>query len=296
MRHLEDTISEKRMFLVVDSGSTKTDWCLVNQNGIIQSIQTEGINPLLMSPDSITDIIVKDVISRLKGIAPDHIRYYGAGCGTQSGRKTMMQIFNTHFTESNVTVESDMLGACRAMFNHNSGICAILGTGTGSCYYDGRTMTEFCPGLGYALGDEGSGAYLGKQLVVAFERNLLPAKLREKLAKSCDMSDIVAGIYEAEYPSKTLADFSLFIAENRADPFINQLVTNAMELFFERFITIYSKPASTKIGIIGSIGYHFSSVIKAQAIDKGFNEIYFLKSPIENLANYHLNAGFKSRR
>ena len=280
------------MSLVVDGGSTKTDWCLINQNGIVQILQTEGINPLLVSADLITNIIVKDVITHLKGIVPDCIHYYGAGCGVSPGKRAMTQILNTHFTTSKITVESDMLGACRAMFGENAGICAILGTGTGSCYYDGKSITEFCPGLGYALGDEGSGAYLGKQLVVAFERDLLPAKLRERLVNSCDMADIVAKIYKAEYPSKTLAGFGLFIAENRSDPFINELVTNAMKLFFERFITIYGKPASTKIGIVGSIGHCFNEVIKEEAAGRGFDEIRFLKSPIENLSSYHVNAGF----
>ena len=280
------------MFLVVDGGSTKTDWCLINQNGIVQILQTEGINPLLVSADIITNIIIKDVIKPFKGIIPDCIHYYGAGCGTPFGERTMIQILKTHFTASNITVESDMLGACRALFSGKAGVCAILGTGTGSCYYDGKSMTEFCPGLGYALGDEGSGAHLGKQLVVAFERNLLPPKLREKLVDSCDMSDIVAKIYKTEYPSKTLAGFGLFIAENRSEPFINGLVTNAMKLFFERFISIYGKPASTKIGIVGSIGHCFNEVIKEEAAARGFKKVRFLKSPIENLSNYHLNAGF----
>ena len=275
--------------LIADSGSTATDWALTSGNRTLQIVQTRGINPLHQDDKTITDIIDSELLPVLTA-TPEQLHFYGAGCigGTVNDR--LSSLLSDIFPHTGITIESDLLGAARSLCGRQQGIVGILGTGTNSCLYDGNAITENVPPLGYILGDEGSGASLGK----AFLCQLLRGKIDNQLTDSfyneyqTDYRQLIHRIYREPAANRFLASFSPFIARHIGHADIRRIISTTFKSFFENHIMQYDYRSST-VHLTGSIAYHFAPIIRQTAAELGINIGYIARRPIEGLIGYHIS-------
>ena len=223
-----------KTLLIADSGSTKTDWLFIGSDGTKTELHTKGINPARDSRDTIYNAIYHELLTSLPDSANlQAIFFYGAGC-IEPFDKSVRSVLEELFPESNIEVESDLLGAARALCGHEEGIACILGTGSNSCLYNGKDITLHTPPLGYILGDEGSAARLGKLFISDFLKGLVPAHIANALTERCDTSyeAIVENIYRSSgSPSAYLGDLAPFIMEHYEDPYIRNLVDGNFRAF-----------------------------------------------------------------
>ena len=284
------------MILIADSGSTKTDWCMADENDgrIVCRINTEGINPVHLQEEKIAAII-DEMKSRISGGSGDvshvgKIFFYGAGCAGRYA-DVMKTILSMQFPDAKeIDVESDLVAAARALCGKEEGIACILGTGSNSCYYDGEKIAGNVPALGYILGDEGSGAVLGRLFVNA----LYKGELAESTKRAFDeqtglsMADIIQRVYREAAPNRFLASFGRFVAEHKdEDESLRQIVVSNFRDFFRKNISHYHRQ-DLSVNAIGSIAAHFSDELSEAAGGEGFTIGKVLKSPMEGLLSYHL--------
>lgn len=276
------------MILIADSGSTKTDWILFNEDEVIARIKTQGFNPTQQSTDDIYDVLSKELADNIDATTPQTIYFYGAGCAYETANKRMQAALEKFFATRDIHIHSDLLAAARALCGHEEGIACILGTGSNSCLFDGEKITDNTPSLGYILGDEGSGAHLGRQLVSDCIKKQLSAPLCEKFLKQYNLT--VAGILERVYheplPNRFLASFAPFLHENRNNAEIHDLLLRCFTQFFQRNTMVYRR-SWLPIHIIGSIGIHFAQEIKETAESLGLSIGNIVESPINGLIEYH---------
>jgi glucosamine kinase len=277
------------MILIADSGSTKTDWRLISDIGAEKEIHTAGINPHYLRTNQIYSIISEGVLPQLHQQAPTHIYYYGAGCSSPDWNRVVEDALHQAFPASEVYVDHDLLAAARALCGNQPGIACILGTGSNSCQYDGEKISDSIPSLGFLMGDEGSGAYLGKMLIRAYLYRELPYTLVQALKHQYNLSKevVLDSVYNAEMPGTYLATFARFIHENRAHPVIHDLIFRNFELFFRRHLSKYEGFNTLPISFVGSIAFHFTDVL--QEVAEKFNARVGIisKSPCEGLIGYH---------
>jgi len=277
------------MILIADSGSTKTDWIVVENGNKIHSYKTLGINPYFLDKEDIISIIKSDVnASRLIGNI-SKIHFYGAGCASSAKSELVKKSLQDVFKGSEINVEHDLLGAARALLNKGNGLVAILGTGSNSCKFDGGKIIQNIPSLGYVLGDEGSGAYLGKILVKEYLNGALNKDLHHKFSLYFNLSseEILDAIYRKPFPNRFLASFCPFLSKHISNPLIRLMVEEGITDFFETHILKYPDYNSLKVGFVGSIGYCFKDILKDVAKNKNVQLGKILKSPIEGLLAYH---------
>ncbi len=276
--------------LIADAGSSKVDWCLIDELGNVKkSFTTEGINALLIS----TEDLDKSLAAVKEQLGPesmeDEIHYYGAGCATPAICGKVTKALHRLFPTAIVYVNSDLLGAARASCGRKPGIACILGTGSNSCLYDGTTIINNVPSLGYILGDEGSGAALGKRLVADAFKGHLPAMVRENFLESYQitLADILEKVYSSSTPNKFLASLVPFLKENIWNPYIYSLVLEELTLFVKRNVAMYVGAHSLPVNFVGSIAFHFSKILKEAAATHGYKVNQIIASPMEGLIAYH---------
>ena len=291
------------MILIADSGSTKTHWCLVTASGQCTDVRTDGINPVLQTQEQIYDCISNQLLPQIAKLlwagTLTHVFFYGAGC-TPEKKVLVKNALETVFKKAEVTVESDMLGAARGLLGHNAGVACILGTGSGSCFYNGETIEWCVPSLGFILGDEGSGAVLGKRLVGDILKNQLGDDLKELFLKEHETSiaDIIDKVYKQPFPNRFLAKLSRFCADHLNDPRIHALVYDHFVQFIRRNLVQYfqitnhkSQITNThKVGFVGSIAYYYRPVLEEAMLAEGLPFGNILQDPIEGLKEYHKDA------
>ena len=289
------------MTLIADSGSTKTAWCLIETNTIIY---TQGINPFQQSEADICAIIQRELLPSLipqpsaQNPQLSSIYFYGAGCTPEKAPIVATCLKNTLSVTADIHVESDMLGAARGACGHHAGIVCILGTGSNSCYYDGQQLHPGIPALGYILGDEGSGAYIGKRLVGDIFKQQLPDDIRQLFLRETQetQASIIQKVYQEPLPNRYLASVSLFCARHREHPAIHALLLDCFEQFFLRNITPLTshlspqtsnlKPHPT-VHFVGSIAHYYRSELAEAAERCGYTIGYILQSPLNGLIQYH---------
>lgn len=276
--------------LIADAGSTKVDWCLIDSNGNIKKqFTTDGINALLISDAELDErlVAVKEILGQES--LEDEIHYYGAGCATPTICSKVMKALHRLFPAAIVYVNSDLLGAARALCGRKPGIACILGTGSNSCLYDGTTIINNVPSLGYLLGDEGSGAALGKRLVADAFKGHLPSIVRENFlaAYNLTLADILDKVYKQPTPNKFLASIVPFIKENIWNPYVYSLVLEELTLFIKRNVAMYVGAHSLPVNFTGSIAFHFSKILKEAAATHGYKVNQITASPMEGLIAYH---------
>ena len=276
------------MILIADSGSTKTDWVLCDNGDIISRVKTQGLNPTIQSTDNILDVIASELAGTFDTSAPKHIYFYGAGCGYEMANNRMRKALETIFPGKDISINSDLLAAARALCRHEEGIACILGTGSNSCLYNGKEIVDNTPSLGYILGDEGSGAHLGRQLVSDCIKKQLPKELIEKFMQkyNLDVASILEIVYHTPLPNRWLASLTPFILEHRKNADIHAMIKNCFTQFFKRNIMVY-RHSWLPIHIIGGIGVSFTDEIKEAAESLGLSIGDIVESPIEGLVKYH---------
>ena len=280
------------MILIADCGSTKIDWCVVNDGKVVEQIFTSGINALMMTEEQIRETLAAELAEKVKGYAIESVYYYGAGCLFDDICANVRRaIAHNVPTAKTIEVHSDLLAAARALCGQNEGIACILGTGSNSCYYNGKEIVDNVSPLGYILGDEGSGAVLGKLLVGDVLKNQLPKELCEKFLAEYDLDrqKIIEGVYKKPAANRFLASLSPFLIKNIEEPAIHRLVLNAFKSFFVRNIENYSNYKSMSVSFVGSVAFYYKDVLAeaAKALDITIGTI--IKSPMEGLVKYHSN-------
>jgi len=276
------------MKLIADSGSSKTDWLLLTDNNEEQYIHTKGINPFFLNENEIIGLL-QETFSLSITEQVTEIYFYGAGCIKNTTSKIVETALNSVFQNAKTEVNDDMTGAARALFGKESGIACILGTGANSCLYNGTEIVDKVPALGFILGDEGSGAYLGKELLNSYFKRFFPSDLARKFEEEFqpELGQVLSSVYKEAYPSRYLAKFSFFISKNVAHPFIHNLLYNAFTAFFQKNIMKYEGYKSQQLAFCGSIAFYYEEVIKKVASSNGLKISSIISTPIQNLGKFH---------
>lgn len=276
------------MTLIADCGSTKTDWVLCNGGNIIARAKTQGLNPTHQESDEIYEILSAELPDEITSVTPDNIYFYGAGCAYDIANNRMRKALEGIFATKQIEINSDLLAAARALCKHEEGIACILGTGSNSCLFDGEKIVENTPSLGYILGDEGSGAHLGRQLLSDCLKHQLPQSLREKFFKqyNLDIATILEKTYHSSLPNRWLAGFTPFLSENKNIPEIKMMLKHCFTQFFQRNTMVYRR-SWLPIHIIGNVGLNFSDEIRETAESLGLSIGNIEASPMEGLIEYH---------
>ena len=279
------------MILIADSGSTKTMWCLVSNLGaIVVQFCSNGINPYFQCIETISTEIMDNVAPQLLPHTISTIHYYGAGCGNAYDCNQIKQILSTHFSPQTITVQGDLIAAAHALCGHNEGIACILGTGSNSCLYNGEQITENTPPLGYLLGDEGSGASLGKQLLSDYIKHQMPKELAQALCETyeLDTNKLLEQVYKKPNPNRFLASFSVFMYKHKMHPYIHTLIKDGFISFLKRNVMIYNR-TDLPIHSIGSIAYYYKDVLREATEACGLQLGRVTQSPMEGLIHFHTN-------
>lgn len=278
------------MMIIVDSGSTKTHWCLVDENGE-KLIQTIGINPYQMNNEAIQDVLTKELLPYLNGETVSQVHFYGAGCSTDQKCNLLDSVLQDFFTAANIEVHHDLLGAARALCGRENGVACILGTGCNSCYYDGENVKDQISSLGYVLGDEGSGAYLGKLLIRDYYQGTMPYEVQQLFKEEFEpvLENILDRVYNQPQPSRFLASYCPFISKNISHPYLYNLVSSSFDEFFQKHVLKFEEARTSKIHFLGSIAYYFSDILKESADKAGLKIGKIYESPIQGLVEYHNN-------
>ncbi|KAA6343352.1 hypothetical protein EZS27_008943 [termite gut metagenome] len=275
------------MILIADSGSTKTDWGIVEHGQLIRLIQTKGMNPYFQSKEEIDDEITEALLPQLDTNTFDAVYFYGAGCTVKKAPVVNKIISKRIKVANTIEVCTDMLAAARALCGHKAGIACILGTGSNSCYYDGKEIISNVSSLGYILGDEGSGAVLGKLLLGDILKNQLTAELREKFLKQYELTsgEIIERVYRQPFPNRFLASLSPFLAENIHESAVHALVLGSFKEFLKRNVMQYDY-RNHKVHFIGSVAYYYKNVLMEAATETGVQVGKIMKSPMEGLVEF----------
>ncbi|MDR2927658.1 MAG: N-acetylglucosamine kinase [Cytophagaceae bacterium] len=276
------------MILIADGGSTKVDWSLVDNGKLIQRLFTAGINPFFRSADYINTQIRDVVAPTLKNYKIDTVYFYGAGCAFPEKNEIIQTAITQNFDANIVTVGSDLLGAAIGLCGNNSGIACILGTGSNSCSYDGSEIRENVSPLGYILGDEGSGAVLGRLFIGACLKNRLTHEIKEKFLTTCQLnpSDILDRVYRQPAPNLFLASIAPFIRDNINNPSVYDLVLMSFTDFFKKNVMQYDYK-NNKVFFTGSIAFHFQDVLKQAAANLGIEIETIVQSPMDGLITHY---------
>ena len=278
------------MILIADSGSTKTDWCVVENGVLLQQIFTKGINPFFQSEEEISNEIATSLLPQLKTNALDAVYFYGAGCGFPDKIAMVHRAITKHLQiKREVEVNTDMLAVAHGLCQHEAGIACIMGTGSNSCYYDGKQIVSNVSPLGFILGDEGSGAVLGKLLVGDILKNQMTPELKEKFLKQFGLTpaDIIDHVYRKPFPNRFLASLSPFLAQNIDEPCIHALVLGSFKSFLKRNVMQYENFRNSKVHFIGSVAFYYKTILAEAAQEMNIQLGTIIKSPMEGLIKYH---------
>ncbi|MCE5177773.1 MAG: ATPase [Porphyromonadaceae bacterium] len=275
------------MMLIADSGATKTDWCLVRGKEILQRFSAKGISPVYQSEEEIALEIKEHVFPMLTDTAVGAIHFYGTGCIPEKIPLVRNAIYRS-FPIDVIHVYSDLIAAAHSLCGHDHGIACILGTGSNSCEWDGEKIRKQTSPLGFILGDEGSGAALGKQLVADALKNQLTPGLKEKLLEEYALTPalIIEKVYRQPFPSRFLASLSPFLHNHLEDASLRRIVTGSFNAFFERNVMQYDY-RNQDVHFVGSVAWHYADLLKEVATHKGIRIGEITQSPMAGLIRYH---------
>jgi len=278
------------MLLIADSGSTKTHWVLVDNKNPQLHYHTIGYNPYFIDGKGIYQSLAENLLPKLNAPIITKVFFYGAGCSSAEKIKIVEQAMVKAFPNAEMFVSHDLLAAARAVLGDKRGFAAIIGTGSNTCIYDGKAIEKNIDSVGYLLGDEGSGCYIGKKITRDFIRDYLPTELRNKFDKKYNISaaDIFDAMYNKPLPNRFLASFAAFADENKEHPYIQKIVKESFDDFFKNLVSQYPGYSELTFNCIGSVGFIFRDILTevAQSYNMSVGTVW--QSPIEGLVNYHL--------
>ncbi|MEE6187108.1 MULTISPECIES: N-acetylglucosamine kinase [Chitinophagaceae] len=278
-----------KSILIADAGSTKTEWCLLTDRKT-KSVYTLGISPYFLNQEQITELLNKDLAPKLKKYQISEVYFYGTGCLNPANNKIVKNAIRSVFPEaSKISVTNDVEGAAIGLCGRSKGIACILGTGSSSCYFDGRRIKKNSPGLGYALGDEGSGAYLGKKVLQYYLYNTFDDELRARFdaTYATNATEILENVYKKPLPNRYLASFTRFLAENRGHYMIENIIEDGLNDFFFTHLCKYNEAWKYPINFVGGVAYGFRDVIKELCNAYNFELGRILQKPMKGLIEFH---------
>lgn len=279
------------MIAIVDSGSTKSSWVFVDKSLKQYEYKTVGFNPYYQNSEEIYLAIANDLLAQILSKEPiTDIYFYGAGCERDSQKEIVAEGLQKAFPSTNVTIDHDMLAAARSLFGNTGGIACIAGTGANTCCYDGNKIIENIYSPGLALGDEGSGGFLGKMLARDYLRKALPEYLMEEFEKYTPdrKEDILDKVYKKPFPNRYLASLAPFVIQHQKDPYMFQMAYENFQGLFDKCIQRYEKHKILPIRFIGSVAAHLSPILKKVAEDKGLKIDKVVANPMEGMIKFHL--------
>jgi N-acetylglucosamine kinase-like BadF-type ATPase len=283
------------MILIADSGSTKTEWIVLDKQQVLAELYTQGINPYFQTIEQITAVVSDELVPQLPANhlpLITHIFYYGAGCSSPEKCDMVYQSLSHPFSKAQIEVDHDLLAAARAACGTHQGIAAILGTGSNSCLFDGQNILANQPSLGFILGDEGSGGHIGKELLKQFVYSELPADLYELFIREymLNKETILEHIYKKPMPNRYAASFTRFVGKHIAHPHMQQLVMDSFTEFFKRHITSYPDYQTYSLSAVGSVAFIFSEQLQTVANKYSVRIERIIQKPMEGLIHYHTQA------
>ncbi len=275
--------------LIADSGSTKTDWVLTRGSEVVRRMKTVGLNPYLNAKEAIVTALRTELLPAFSSVEIKEtleIEFYGAGCSNDEKKRLISGSIHSFFPLADIVVEHDLLGAAKAVCGNQPGIAAILGTGSNSCYYDGEQIVKNVISLGFILGDEGSGCYIGKQLVADFLNKEMPEALQQHLKNDLGLckDQIFDSVYKKPLPNRYLASFTKWV-DNYYDDFeyLHELIRRSFNDFFTKSIVKYDNHQELAINVVGSVGYRFKEELVEVAKKNNCSIGTVIKSPIDGL-------------
>jgi N-acetylglucosamine kinase-like BadF-type ATPase len=274
--------------LIADSGATKCEWCLLH-DGRQKKLDTQGISPYFLDEAGIVKVMEKELKPSIARWQVDAVYYYGTGCKDPGNQKLVKRAIRRVFHGSDVHVTHDLMGAALSVCGDGKGIACILGTGSNSCYFDGKKIAKNSPGLGFVLGDEGSGAYLGKKVLQYYLYNTFDEDLRYKFdAKyATNTSEILENVYKRPLPNRYLASFTLFLVENRGHYMVENIIEDGLNDFFFQHLCKYRESWNLPIHFVGGVAYGFRDVVKELCGTYEFELGTILQKPMDGLVKYH---------
>ena len=279
------------MILIVDSGSTKTDWIALDEKGNeLFSTQTLGLNPQMLSNEILNERIKNNFDIYKNRNLVNKLFFYGAGCGVESTQNRILKVFKSIFTKSEFDIKEDTYAAVFSVVEKGvPSIVNIIGTGSNCSYYDGNSVIQKVQSLGYVLMDYASGNYYGKYLIRAYYFNKMPKTLRDEFAEKFDLSPntIKNKLYREENPNTYLATFARFLIENKSDEYFKEIIYKGLERFIEYQILQYDNFSSVDIHYVGSIAFYLKDEITRVGKKYNLNTGKFIKRPIDGLVEYH---------
>lgn len=274
--------------LIADSGATKCEWRLVDKTKK-KSIITQGISPYFLNEAQIIALLQKELMPRLGKAQVKQVFFYGTGLASPTNAKLLTKVLKTVFPRAKSEVQTDLVGAARALCGREKGIACILGTGSNSCYYDGKKVVKNSPGIGYVLGDEGSGAYLGKKVVQYYLYNTFDEELKARFEKRFQTTpvEILDHVYKQPLANRYLASYAIFLAENRGHYMIENIIEDGLNDFFFTHLYKYRESWILPIHFIGSVAFGFRDVLKDLCHSYELELGKVLKAPMQGLIEYH---------
>jgi glucosamine kinase len=277
--------------LIADSGATKCEWCLL-YNGKKKTILTQGISPYFLNEQQIVELLQKELLKKLpKEIVVEQVFYYGTGLSNANNVTIVKKALKKIFPTAKIDANHDLLAAARALCGHTKGVACILGTGSNSCSYNGKKILKNSPGLGYVLGDEGSGAYLGKKVIQYYLYGTFDEELNTLFTKRFQVTknDILNSVYKQPLANRYLASYAIFLAENRGHYMIENIIEDGLNDFFFTHLYKYPETWTSPIHFVGSVAFGFKDVLKdlCNAYELELGTV--LKKPMSGLIEYHTN-------
>ncbi len=276
--------------LIADSGSTKAEWCLmVGQKK--QLVFTQGISPYFLNTEQITKLLLTELKPTVGKVRVEEVYYYGTGCSNPANVRIVKKAIQNVFGSIHTEVTHDLMGAARALCGNKKGVACILGTGSNSCYYNGKRIIKNSPGLGYVLGDEGSGAYLGKKVIQYYLYKTFDTDLNERFDAryKTNSVEILENVYKKPLPNRYLASFALFLSENRGHYMVENIIEDGLNDFFFQHICKYRESWTLPVSFIGGVAYHFKDVLEELCKSYELELGRVLQNPMEGLIRYHSN-------
>lgn len=279
------------MIIIADGGSTKTNWCLLDDNNKKIYFNTEGYNPYFVDSDYIVSSLRKGLPNDLPLDKIKEVNYYGAGVHNEEKAQVVADAFKVLFPNAKIEIGHDLLAAARALLGRKPGFAAILGTGTNTCIYDGEKIVHNINSAAYILGDEGSGSYIGKKLITDFIRGLMPEDVAKVFYETYKLTpdEIMDNVYTKPLANRFCASFSKFVYDNNVNiEYTRKIVDDAFEAFFANLVSKYPNYQDYTFNCIGSVAYNFRNVLEEKANQYGMQVGKILRSPIDDLVQFHI--------
>ncbi|RYF22108.1 MAG: N-acetylglucosamine kinase [Flavobacteriales bacterium] len=277
------------MILVADSGSSKTDW-MAYKDGETLTFNTQGINPYFTNANDVGRIIAKNKDLAAYANEVKEIYFFGAGCSSPDKHEIISNGLSSIFTKAYISIDHDLIGSAYATCGNKKGLSCILGTGSNICFYDGENVHDGKYGLGYVLGDEGSGSYFGKKVLTAYLYGTMPAELRELFAKQfeVDKETVISNVYQKPFPNSYLASFSRFLYGQKAHPFVQKMLKEGFQEFIDTNVKDYKSYKTLESNFVGSIAFYYQDELKATFAENGIKVGKILQKPITGIFDFIL--------